>query len=214
MAVGRKSGAGVEMNIHTIFLNKLSKRLQWEWYRIAGVCGLPGLAGVAVLIVALVAHTVFLSQSINQLDVALTKNASLQMARTKELKSNLPVAAVPVVSLVSGKETILDLAHKFQLDTREVKYQQMQRGKGVQKESRILITLPTTGRYPQFRGLMEELSATSGGAVETFSLTRKKPSDEMLAIEMRLSVAGDDIQEPGKDKAAATLANANAERTK
>ncbi|QRX82575.1 hypothetical protein [Glaciimonas sp. PAMC28666] len=194
------------MTNQTIRLSKVSKRLQWEWYRIAGVCGLPGLTGLAVLIVALVAHTFFLDQSIIQLDAALKENASLQMARTKELKSGLLAASVPTSAFVYGKETILDLAHTFQLDTREVKYQQMQRGKGMQKESRILITLPTVGRYPQFRGLMEELAATPGGAVETFSLTRKNPSEEMLTIEMRLSVAGDEVKQPVKDKSAVTQA--------
>lgn len=175
-------------------------RFQWEWYRIAGAIGLPGLIACALLVVWLVMHAAFLLPSISRVNDALTKNTALQAARAKEIKSNLLVTSQPTTNFLVREEDILELARKFKLDAPEVKYQQMQRGKDVQREGRILINLPTVGSYPQFREMMEELSTMPSGRVETFSLTRKMPSDEMLAIDMRLSVAKDVALEASKSK--------------
>lgn len=194
------------MNIQTIRLNKILMRFQWEWYRIAGAIGLPGLIACAVLIVWLVMHAAFLLPSISRVNDALTKNTSLQAAGAKEMKRNLLVTSQPTTTFSVREEDILELARRFKLDAREVKYQQMQRGKDIQREGRILINLPTVGSYPQFREMMEELSTMPGGKVETFSLTRKTQSEEMLAIEMRLSVAKDGALEATKAKEVAKSA--------
>ena len=186
------------MNIQTPRMHKMMMRFQWEWYRIAGAIGLPGLIACAVFIVWLVMHAAFLLPSISRVNDALTKNTSLQAARAKELKSNLLVTSRPTTTFSVREEDILELARKFKLDAPEVKYQQIQRGKDIQREGRILINLPTVGRYPQFREMMAELSMMPSGRVETFSLARKTPSDVILAIEMRLSVAKDSAPQTGK----------------
>ena len=189
MVIGRKSGIGVEMNIQKIDLNRLPQRLKWEWYRVAGSLGVAGLGAGGVLVVAVIAHQVFLKPSINQQQQTLARIAAQQVAHTKKSHNSLNGASKTASLSAAGQQDVLDLAKKYALDTREVKYQQIQRGKkGAAQDSRILITLPTAGSYPLFRDLSEELAGMSGVWVETFSLTRKTPSEIMLEIEMKLSV--------------------------
>ncbi|PUA18840.1 hypothetical protein [Glaciimonas sp. PCH181] len=172
-----------------IDLNRFQQRLKWEWYRVAGGLGLPGISACGILVVALIAHQAFLKPTINQQQNTLTRITAQQVANTKKIHNSRNVVS-KVGSLSSaGQQDVLDLAKKYALDTREVKYQQIQRGKkGAAQDSRILITLPTAGSYALFRDLSEELAGLPGVWVETFSLTRKTPSEVMLEIEMKLSV--------------------------
>ncbi|KAF3998298.1 hypothetical protein [Glaciimonas immobilis] len=172
-------------------LQRLPLRLKWEWYRIAGVMGLPGLGVGVLLIVAVSADIAFVRPAISGLQNQLTQNATLQAARTKELRNTTNGAPATLAMASVAQQDLLDLAKKYQLDTREVKYQQMQRGKDAKSEGRVLITLPTVGSYPQFRQMMDELANMPGVEAESFSLTRKNPSEKMLSIEMRLSMPKD-----------------------
>lgn len=182
-------------------LTKLTIRLKWEWYRLAGTLGVPGLSAGAVLIVAAVAHQAYVAPSINRIEQQLTRTASLQIALMEEIKDSRNRVSVPHSTLSAGQQDVLDLAKKMALDKRDVKYQQIQRGKkDAGQDGRILITLPTSGEYPQFREMMAELAVLPGVWVETFSLTRRTPSDVMLDIEMKLSVTKVASKDATKDK--------------
>ena len=189
MVIRCQSGIGVEMNIQKIDLNRLQQRLKWEWYRVAGGLGVPGLSACGMLVVVVIAHQIFLKPSINQQQRTLTRITAQQVANTKKIQSSRNAVSKAASLSSAGQQDVLDLAKKYALDTREVKYQQIQWGKkGAAQDSRILITLPTAGGYALFRDLSEELAGMPGVWVETFSLTRKTPSEVMLEIEMKLSV--------------------------
>ncbi|MGS0741045.1 hypothetical protein ACVBEF_04280 [Glaciimonas sp. GG7] len=182
-------------------LTKLTIRLKWEWYRLAGTLGVPGLSAGAVLIVAAVAHQAYVAPSIHKIEQQLKRTASLQIALMEEIKDSRNRVSVPHSTLSAGQQDVLDLAKKMALDKRDVKYQQIQRGKkDAGQDGRILITLPTSGEYPQFREMMAELAVLPGVWVETFSLSRKTSSDVMLDIEMKLSVTKVASKDATKDK--------------
>ena len=174
-------------------------RLKWECYRLAGMLGTVGLGACAILLAALVAHQAFVMPSIKQQERELTRIASQQIERTKEIQAYRDAAKASVALASVGTQHMLNLAGKYGLSTREAKYQQIQAGKNAQGDARILITLPGSSSYPQFRGAMMEMATLPGVRMEAFSLTRKTPGEEMLAIEMKLSVHRDLIKEQAKE---------------
>lgn len=156
--------------------------LKWNAYRTLQLLGLTGMIAVAVLVTVVVVHQVMVIPTIHAQDRQLT----MQIARIKEIQHRQASVTPQIISAMAGPQEVLDLIRRHGMLAGEVKYQRLQMGK--ERDVRIVMRLPTEGRYPQFRDAMVQLTLLPGVRMENFRLLRKKSSEQKLAIDMTLSI--------------------------
>ncbi|MDB5774599.1 MAG: hypothetical protein JWP38_732 [Herbaspirillum sp.] len=177
-------------------IEHIAQRLKWSGYRLLDTIGPIGLGATAVFALMLVAHQGYMMPSYRQQADALTRIASQQKTRAAELARYRNTAQAPAETPVADQQDILDVFHQHGLNASEVKYQQMTAGADGRKQT--WITLPVIGRYQNFRSAAEVLTAMPGVRMTSFALSRKTPADQVLAIELKLSLRENAAGKEGK----------------
>lgn len=188
----------MRMNVNKKYL---LMRLQWEYHRIVAALGITRLIFCAAILLAVAIHQSFIVPSLVHKKIELARTVSkIAAIRAIEMRLNAPVASLSDQVLAENRD-VLELANKMGFSTDDVTYLQIQGSKKNSNKSvgkntrtttvipaRTLITLLTSGAYPQFRKMMQGLTTMQGAKVEAFSLTRKAPEETEIAIEMKVSI--------------------------